>query len=235
MSRATADAKRSFVHQVCLTGRTEGAVKTLAGFRKGRHTVPDAITPAAQAFLARLCTDDLAEEAEACFQATRTALAFKRRDISLELSAPSAVLATRDFTLEWDYAFEEGDPTRWVLTRSLREVKREGLIKTAEFNELFAAWFSAIEFGLGRGLQVEAVIDAVEDLEGKGGLRVHYPSDCRSCTLTVEGVPAKVACDGMTLTMAFERPGSPRELWEAFAGVRAAFALSKNRVLAGLL
>ena len=35
--------------------------------------------------------------------------------------------------------------------------------------------------------------------------------------------------------MRFPKPGSPTELVEAFAAVRSAFALTKNRVLAGLL
>jgi hypothetical protein len=51
----------------------------------------------------------------------------------------------------------------------------------------------------------------------------------------VEGVAAEVICDGATLELRFPRTGAPRELVEAFVAVRAAFALTKNRVLAGLL
>jgi len=48
-------------------------------------------------------------------------------------------------------------------------------------------------------------------------------------------VEANVICDGATLEMRFPKNGSPRELVAAFAAVRSAFALTKNRVLAGLL
>jgi hypothetical protein len=104
-----------------------------------------------------------------------------------------------------------------------------------ELNELFAAKFAGIVFGLVKGVAVEAVIDAVEARGGEDGLAVNYPSDCRSCVIRVDGVEAEVVCDGATLEMRFPRPGSPAELVEAFAAVRAAFALSRNRVLAGLL
>ena len=67
------------------------------------------------------------------------------------------------------------------------------------------------------------------------GLAVNYPSDCQRCVITVEGVKAEVICDGATLEMRFPRAGSPAELVEAFAAVRTAFSLSRNRVLAGLL
>jgi hypothetical protein len=95
--------------------------------------------------------------------------------------------------------------------------------------------FGGIVFGLTKGARVEAVIDAVEEKGGAGGLTVSYPSDCRHCVLAVEGVSAEVICDGATLEMRFPRNGSPRELVESFAAVRSAFALTKDRVLAGLL
>ena len=100
---------------------------------------------------------------------------------------------------------------------------------------MFAGVFSGIVFGLTKGARVEAVIDAIESLEGKSPLKVSYPSDCQHCVLTVEGVNAEVICDGATLEMRFPNNGSPRELVAAFEEVRAAFALTKNRVLAGLL
>ena len=79
------------------------------------------------------------------------------------------------------------------------------------------------------------MIDAVEALDGAHGLTVAYPADCRHCVLAVVGVAAEVVCDGATLEMRFPRAGSPRELFAEFQAARAAFALSKNRVLAGLL
>lgn len=230
-----ADDPRTFIAQVRLVGRTDGAVKALPSFRKGRHTVPDAVTPATQAFFTRLCADVLAEEAEGFFQRARAALAYKRKDLALEVSAPGAVLTAKDFTFEMGYALSETDPASYEVTRILHTVQRPGLAAEPAFDGLFAGLFDAIEFALTKGARVEAVIDAVEELDGEGGLRVDYPSDCRACTLTVEGVPAAVEFDGASLRMVFPRAGSPRELIEAFGAVRRAFALTKVRVLAGLL
>lgn len=207
----------------------------MSGFRKGMHRVPEVVTAAAQGFLAKLCADELSEEAEALFQNARGALKYKRKDISLEVTPPGAALTSKDFVVEWEYHFVEGDPTRWEMTRSLREIRRGELVRDPAFDGLFAGQFEAVEFSLVKGVSVEAVIDAVEEVDGKGGLRVDYPSDCSECTLTVEGVEAAVRCDGATLAMAFPRSGSPRELLEAFGAVRGAFAITKNRVLAGLL
>ncbi|MDR0352464.1 MAG: hypothetical protein LBI02_03610, partial [Opitutaceae bacterium] len=185
--------------------------------------------------------------------------------LSLDVASPSAVLSARDFTLEWDYSLDEGAPDEWVLTRTLRGLRGADVARTAAFDALFAGMFERIVFGLKKGASVESVIDAVEGLdedesgvEGESGdeesgdeatggavcggavceaarLSVDYPSDCRCCTLRVEGVTAEVEFDGGELAMVFPRAGSPVELIDAFAEVRRVFVLSKNRALAGLL
>jgi hypothetical protein len=236
----SAETPLSFVSRVSLVGRTDGTVKSLRGFKKTHHTVPDVVNAATSGFLARLCADELADEAEEFFQQAKSGLNYKRAQISLEISSPIAVLTTRDFIFELAYALDETDPAKYGVTRTLHRVRAAELAELAEFDALFASQFSAVAFALKKGVQVEAVIDAVEGLEsGDGGtgvaLKVDYPSDCRSCTLTVEGVDAAVVCDGATLEMRFARNGSPRELIAAFAEMRRAFALTKNRALTGLL
>jgi hypothetical protein len=231
----SADHPHQFVSRVSFIGRTQGAVKTLPGFKKQHHTVPDAVNAATTAFLGKLCATELAAEGERFFQQAKTALGYKRADLTLEVTSPVALLATKDFSLELAYALEPADPARYAITRTLQSLRHGELLERPEFNELFAAKFSGILFGLTKGTRVEAVIDAVESGAGEGGLTVSYPSDCRQCVLAVEGVAAEVICDGATLELRFPQTGAPRELVEAFAAVRAAFALTKNRVLAGLL
>ena len=231
----SSDSFRRFVAQISLVGSAQGAVKTLSGFRKQHHTVPDAVNATTTAFLGKLCARELTAEGEHFFQRAKTALGYKRADLTLEVASPTAVLATRDFSLEISYALEKDTPARFRLTRTLHSLRRSELLDLPEFDDLFAVQFSGIVFGLAKGVQVEAVVDAVETQAGKGGLSVTYPSDCRHCVLTVTGVAAEVICDGATLEMRFPRNGSPRDLVAAFGVLRSAFSLTKDPVLAGLL
>lgn len=230
-----ADDPRTFITRLSLLHRSSGAVKNLRAFDKKRHTVPDAVNAHTQSFLAKLCAAELVEEAEEVFQRTRAILGYKRAQLSLDVTSPFAVLAAKDFTFELAYALDEADPASYELTRLLHALRQGDLLFTEEFDALFAARFEAIRFTLRKGMRVEAVIDAVEELDSPDTLRVDYPSDCRDCILTVPGIDASVHCDGACLEMRFPRPGSPRELIEAFAAVRSAFALTKSRPLAGLL
>lgn len=230
-----AGSSNPFVSRISLVGRSTGLVKNLTGFRKQHHTVPDAVNAATTAFLGKLCAAGLAEEAEGFFQRSKSAFAYKRTDLILDVTSPTAVLTAKDFTFELAYALEKTNAAGYEVTRTLHSLREGGLVARPEFNELFAAMFTGMVFGLAKGVKVEAVIDAVEARGGEDGLAVNYPSDCRHCVLLVDGVAAEVICDGATLEMRFPKPGSPAELVAAFAAVRSAFALTKNRVLAGLL
>ena len=208
-------------------------VKTLRGFKKGHHTVPDAVNATTNAFLGKLCAAELADEAEGLFQRVRAGLGYKRKEVSLAVAGQSAVLAAKDFSVEIFYALEEADASRYTVTTTLRELKNVNLAHTAEFTEIFAAQFAEISFGLKKGASVEAVIDAIEVLDGEGGLKVTYPSDCRECEIAVDGVQARVRCSGGSLEVVFPRASGPAELMDGFAAVRGAFAISK--VLGGMI
>jgi hypothetical protein len=248
----TSDGLSSVVQQIRFVGRGSGAVKTLSGFKKNHHSVPDAVNASTTAFLAKLCAGELAEEAEAFFQRAKAGFGYKRKDLSLDVTSPSAVLTAKDFTLEWTYSLDETDPAAWMLMRTLHGIERSDFLGTPECAEVFGGLFSELVFALTKGVSVEAVIDAVEGLEPdeeKGdeeteglrsacehaALRVDYPSDCGHCVLSVEGVSAMVKFEGAELSMVFPRSGAPQELLDGFAAVRAAFSLTKNKALAGLL
>ncbi len=222
----SAEPPPSVVTALSFVGRTGGAVKTLPGFQKGRHTLPTAVTPATTAFLAKLCEAELTALAEAFFQRSREAFAYKRRELALSVASPAATLTAKDFTFELLYSLEEPDPARYTVTHTLHGLRAASFAARPEVEAVFVNTFTDLVFTLRRGVQIEAVIDAVESLDSGHELSVHYPSDCRDCTLAVPGTDATVRCTGATLELVFPAAGSPAALLEGFAAVRSAFSLS---------
>jgi hypothetical protein len=215
------------IASIAFVGRSSGQVKALAGFKKRHHTLPDAANATTNAFLGKICEGELAEEAERLFQDARTCLGYKRTEIALSVTSPLAVLTAKDFTVEIFYALEESDTTRYATTTTLRDLHDADIVRRDEFSRLFSARFSEISFALKKGARVEAVIDAIEMLDGESGLSVNYPSDYSDCLIRVDGVDAEVRCTGATLEVIFPRGGAPAELIDAFAAVREAFQISK--------
>jgi len=230
-----AEDQSAFVQQVRFVGRTGGLVKLLRGFKKSHHTLPDVVNAATSAFLAKLCADELAEEAERFFQQARAVFGYKRKEITLDVTSPLAVLTAKDFTFELSYALEENDAASYAITRSLYGLRRGDFVSTGGCEAVFSQQFSELAFVLTKGAPVESVIDAVEGLEGDDVLKVEYPSDYSDCTLAVADVSARVRFDGSELAMVFPQSGSPHELLREFMAVREAFALTKRPVLTGLL
>lgn len=229
----TGELPSSIIAEITFIGRSGGWVKRLGGFRKGHHTVPDVANAVTNGFLAKVGEAELTTQAEKLFQDARARLGYKRKDAALVLGPATAVLTTRDFIVEISYALEEAAPERYAVTTILRGVKNAELTQTEEFSTLFHGAFTEISFALRRGAKVEAMVDAIEALDGTGGLTVTYPSDCRECLIQVERVEAQVRCTGLTLDLVFPRAESPRELMAAFAAVRSAFSVSRE--LAGLM
>ena len=226
----TGEPPSSFIAGISFIGRGGGAVKALGGFRKQHHTVPDAANAVTNAFLGKICEGELTATAETLFQAVRTGLDYRRKDVALSVASPLAVLTAKDFNVEIAYVLEEADPARYAVTTTLHALRSAELARTSEFAAIFAGKFAEISFALKKGAPVEAVVEA---LDGEGGLRVSYPSDCRECEIAVDGVDARVRCTGATLEMVFPRGGGPAELMESFVAVRGAFAVSKS--LSGLI
>ncbi len=225
-------ADNDLIRHVRLVGRAGGLVKNFPGFDKKRHTVPDAATPATNGFLAKLCAGELAETAETFFQKARAELKYKRKELSLAVESPAALLAARDFSHEWIFEINPTAPAEYTLTRTLRSTGDNPLPCTPEFDALFSGAFEEIIFSLTKPVRVEAVIDAVEALDaGENQPAVDYPSDCRHCTLRVPGIAAEVVFTGAELTMKFPAAGSPRELAEKFLKLRHAFSLTKSSPL----
>lgn len=214
-------------------GRGGGPVKALSGFRKGHHTLPDVANATTNAFLGKICEEELSALAEKYFQAVRAGLGYKRKEVSLAVTSPTAVLSARDFTLDFFYALDDRDPARFAATTTLHDLKNADLARTEEFAAIFAGMFNELSFALKKGASVESIIDVIEALDGEGGLKVAYPSDYRECEISVDGVDARVRCSGASLEMIFPRAGSPRELMEGFAEVRGAFSVSRE--LSGMI
>jgi hypothetical protein len=223
----------SIIAAIDFIGRSHGAVKTLGGFKKSHHTLPDSANATTNAFLGKICAGELSLQAEQLFQKVRTGLDYKRKDLALTVTAPGAVLIAKDFAVEIIYALEASNPERYEVQTTLRELRDPKLARGGELAAIFHRMFSEISFGLKNRLQVEAMVDAIEALDDAAGLSVTYPSDCSTCTVTVAGVDAQVQCSEDSLAVVFRQAGSPRELIDGFEAIRSSFRVSPE--LAGVI
>ncbi|MDQ8202421.1 hypothetical protein [Pelagicoccus sp. SDUM812003] len=215
-----------------LVGKVWGELRRLSAFDKKRHTVPDKVTPVTQGFLERLCEEELTEDAEELFQAARQQFGYKRKEISLDVGAGYGRLECKDFLLELRYELDEEDPSRYSLETSVTPLASRDLLESEAFAAAVGSRFDRLRCGLSGKVSVESVIDAVEE-EESGDLSVDYPSDCRHCTVAIDGVAAEIFLDGAILEVRFGKLVTAGSLLAAFESVSERFAAAEG--LADLL
>ena len=213
----------SLVATLTLAGRTWGEVRRLDGFDKKRHSVPDQVNGATQAFLAKLCGQEIAEEGEAFFRSCRSVFGYKRRDLSLSIGTGTALLETKDFALELRCELDAEDPSRYFIESELTRVAGRDLLESDELAEAIGPRFDRLRLGIAGSLSVAAVIDAVEDDES-GDLSVDYPSDCSMCAVRIEEVDAEIVVDGSTVELRFPRLATGANLIAAYDEIGGRFA-----------
>jgi len=188
-------------------------VKALRGF-KPSHKVPKEANEFAEAFVLRIADSDLGEEISRIVQALRASLRLKRRDLNIETGTGAALIRHADFSVGIQVLLDASDPSRVFFRTELINLSDAAMLLSDEFNAVFTDTFDTVEFQYEDAFDVEAIIDALEEADD-ARVRLAYPVDASTCDIRIQGYPFRIAVSAATLTLLFERSGSPRELLES--------------------
>lgn len=213
---------KSLIRRISFVGTFSGAVKRLPAFDKTRHIVPKFASDRAQAFLAKLCQDELEEWGEELFSNVRQAMEYRRKDVSLNCESGVARLEAKDFVLQRSYTLDGDSPDTYLVETELLDVGGSDLLHYGPFNDCVGPLFDQMRCFFGSELSVEGLIDGVEDAEGSG-LLAEYPSTCEYCDIRLVDCNAVFRFDSASLEIRFSTFGNPGQLADAYARVAAAF------------
>jgi hypothetical protein len=202
-------------------GVSSGQVKQLSGFRKGIHRVPDLANDTTNRFLAKICETELAEEGESLYQRLKVGLGYKRRDLNLSVDSPSVLLSGKEFVFEIAYTLDSEVPSTYQVITTLSGLNHVSILKSDVFNEICQGLFSRLSYGFTDAVQIEKVIDMIEECP-KPGIRVEYPSDCRECSVFLEGFSGQIQCRQFSLDIMLPTKSSPKTFLGGFEALRGA-------------
>jgi len=95
-------------------------VRTLPGFTRGRHYEPDRHSDSAHDFVAGFLTEEVASELQRVYQATKTVMKLRRRNITKTVGQGSGTIDTEAFRYAIESGQDPADPARAQLIRSIR-------------------------------------------------------------------------------------------------------------------
>lgn len=169
-----------------LLGARGGQVRTLSGFKKGFHKVPDAVNGATQGFVARIAAEDLEAEATQLYDALKSNFRYKRKEIQLELDSASAVIVTKDFHLSLTYAQDDAEATAYTITYLLNQLRDASVLADPGLQAILQGHFDEMRFTLAQVLELEVLIDTFE-AEDNADATIDYPHDCQYFNITLPG------------------------------------------------
>lgn len=202
---------------------TSVSIKSLAGFKKKGHHIPDRHNESARSFIRELADNDLKSEIERLRGALKAQFRFTRLQLSADLHPGAATITTPFFNYNVSLNQDPADPGCVLWRRSLEAITQPEKVLSPEFEAVFPDLFDTVELSLASPVDLEGLVDCLEALPG-GGIAVDYPADgpITECTLAIPGHNAEIRVEKTKFTVIQPRAGRPRKLLELLFGIQHA-------------
>ena len=168
------------LRQEYLEGIETGTIRSLEGFQRGVHKVPDALTERNSAWVNRLMTDVVEAELEDCYKRSKQATRLRRRDMAVENVHGDGDLDTPSFCYSVQTRQSSDNPARYEIVRRL-ELKQGWRAHRDAINLVFGENYECLVFETSaRDLDYDDLVDRLEDIEeAHGGHVDEEPGDNR--------------------------------------------------------
>ena len=213
--RAVAQLDVKELKRVAFRSESNLRVKSLSGFIKRRHQVPDSVNSYTEDFLNKISSKELNAEIEKARQAIHTELKYTRKQIKIDQGEGVATIFTPDFSLEISLTLDVDDPSQAKLRWELVNITSPELITSEPFNRAFDRTFSIIEFEYSKPFNVTELIDSLEAVRDER-IDLYYPSNSSTCRIEIENLDFTILVSANRILLKFQRAGSPKLLLDGF-------------------
>lgn len=191
-----------------LEGTETGEIRHLPAFsRAKKHTVPTEASDSAEAWCQRLLSDRVAEELQELYEAARTALNARRKDVRKADDEGSGDLDTAAFRYSVETGQNPDDPAEYIIRRRL-ELRDGWDVHRAAIEEIFGNEFDrlVVEFEQ-MDHTFDALVEKLEDIQKNQGGEVHDDDRSKRATYERDGVTFTFDLKERRLEISFGRSG----------------------------
>jgi hypothetical protein len=157
------------LRQEYLEGIETGTIRSLAGFQRGVHKVPDVLSDKNSAFVNRLMSDNVQAELEDFYKRSKKATRLRRRDMQVGTEFGDGDLETPKFRYSVQTRQSPDNPARYEIVRRL-ELKKGWRNQRDAIDLIFAEEYERLVFETSApDLDYDDLVDRLEDIEEKHG------------------------------------------------------------------
>ncbi|WFU79276.1 caspase family protein [Bradyrhizobium sp. CIAT3101] len=192
-----------------LEGTETGEIRCLPGFsRAKKHTVPTEASDSAEAWCQRLLSDRVAEELQELYEAARSALNARRKDVRKADDTGGGDLDTAAFRYSIETGQNPDDPAEYIIRRRL-ELRDGWDAHRAAIDEIFGNEFDRLVVEFERMDDTfDALVEKLEDIQESQGGEVHDDDRSERATYERDGVTFTFDLKQRRLEISFGRSGT---------------------------
>ena len=213
-----------------LKGIHSGAIRSLDGFQKGLHTVPDGRTDATMRFVRKAGTANVTAALDLIYRDLKDVMGYKRRHLNSVDDFGSASIKTPDFDvnlwIEQDAVAEE----TYALVTEVATLRRPEVILEEPFQRMFSKHCDQVIFDFKEAVNLDDKIAILEDMEELDG-RLVDERDGSAFTLTLNDPPVRLRVTSADLTISLTAGRSLKTLIESAMQAVAKMSLNGMQVL----
>lgn len=218
--------------RVVFRAESLGAVKNLAGYRKGQP-VPDRANEWARKYVNRVAGPDIKADLDNTFEMVRETFGYKRKDLDVSAERDGlGYIRTPDFEYTVTVSVSEEDPSEVVWRREVGRLSGPEFVRGEGFRDVFGATFDRLVFEFAGPVDVADFVDRIEDAPPEG-VKVSVASDSGAAAVALAGFAGRVSVTRDAVVI--QGPaGNPSSLLEQFLVFLSKFgSLGEPKALPG--
>ncbi len=170
--------------KMSLNFREEIEVRKLKNFQKS-HRIPFDVSESSARFIGSLVRNDLEDKFTEMQKKIRSAFGLRRKEIEVHIDEFGfAALETKKLRYVEKYEQNPKSPELVATEKCLDEIDDLNIVTNSDFDSVFGAAFTSLDFDFDITLDVEQLIDAFEDLDDNR-LKLDYNLNATECALSV--------------------------------------------------
>lgn len=206
-------------------GARYGSVKSLSGFKRHVHTVPNSANSAAQRFVTSISEEELKTHTDRVLSSLRNQLGYGIRDIDRGFAGGSASLKTKDFDVNIDLTVCENEPDSYCLRTEVTNFRNPAIVTSPEFNKAVGPFVDGMELHLPAQFDIEELIDRLEKSPLKNSLEFDYSADLSEVEIRFRDSGVTLRFEDGVCKVTLSKKTSPLALLEAVAKTQGALAV----------
>ena len=191
------------------------AIKTLPGFNKKTHRIPDEVSDWSEKLAAELTEEEVKAELNEVYKKLRKELSLRRAEMKVSQEQGTGAIDTPYFQYSIVVSINPDNPAEIIWRQQVTDIRDQIQVLSEPFANVFKDVFVSVEYRPVEPINIDDLIDRIEELEDDR-IELNYDIDATDCSMEIEGVDGEIAIAEELISLTQKGGVSPKDLLQAF-------------------